>query len=52
MIRNLNIEILEEVILLEPNNFVLFEYLAESYYRLGQKEDCLRSIEQGRNSHP
>ncbi len=46
------IEILEEVILLEPNNFVLFEYLAESYYRLGQKEDCLRIIEQGRNSHP
>ena len=46
------IEILEEVILLEPNNFVLFEYLAESYYRLGQREDCLRIIELGKYSHP
>ena len=38
--------------MLEPNNFVLFEYLAESYYRLGQKEDCLRVIAMGKNYHP
>ena len=46
------IGILEEVILVDPNNFVLFEYLAESYYRLGKREECLRVIALGKNFHP
>ena len=46
------IEILEEAILLDPNNFVLFEYLADSYYRLGQSEDCLRIVELGKKTNP
>jgi tetratricopeptide (TPR) repeat protein len=46
------IKILEEKIRTDSNNFILFEYLAESYYRLGQTEDCLRIIEEGKNLHP
>jgi lipopolysaccharide biosynthesis regulator YciM len=46
------IDVLEDVIRTDSNNFILFEYLAESYYRLGQAEDCLRIIEQGKGLHP
>jgi tetratricopeptide (TPR) repeat protein len=46
------IDVLEDVIRTDSNNFILFEYLAESYYRLGQAEDCLRIIEQGKALHP
>ncbi|MCP4313830.1 MAG: hypothetical protein GY790_21460 [Bacteroidetes bacterium] len=46
------VKILEEKIRTDSNNFILFEYLAESYYRLGQTDDCRRIIEQGKALHP
>lgn len=46
------IEILEDVVLVDSNNFILFEYLADSYYQLGQTEDCMRIIELGKKLHP
>ncbi len=46
------IPFLSEAISDDANNYVLYEYLAASYYYLMRKEDCLATIKQGRKIHP
>ena len=44
--------LLENAVEAEPNNFRLWEYLAESYYFSGDTLQCNNSIEQGLALHP
>lgn len=46
------IPILEESIGADPNNFKLFEYLAESYYKTGKIGDCISTINKCKELHP
>ena len=46
------VTLLENAIPGNLNNFILFEYLAESYYHLGRTKDCIRTVELGKEIHP